>query len=94
MSLTLPRLRSRRRRDAVLAPWNVKAPPAHGIATATKGMRKYIAGPPLRQSRLGRKKKMSPCSVFLITTFPHQYSAAGALFTTISHCDFRSPAYL
>ena len=42
MSLTLPRLRSRRRRDAVLAPWNVKAPPAHGIATATKGMMKYI----------------------------------------------------
>ena len=42
MSLTLPSLRSRRRRDAVLAPWNVKAPPAHGIATATKGMMKYI----------------------------------------------------
>ena len=29
-----------------------------------------------------------------ITTFPHQYSAAGALLTTTSHCDFRSPAYL
>ena len=64
MSLTLPSLRSRRRRDAVLAPWNVNAPPAHGIATATKGMMKYIGPPqpciPPSSSRdspeIGRKK--------------------------------------
>ena len=77
MSLTLPSLRSRRRRDAVLAPWNVKAPPAHGIATATKGMMKYIGRQALSpaedenldysSSKIGRKKilnvRRSRCSM-------------------------------